>query len=424
MKTIFRSLNMGIILASIIVLGAVAGFAQDPCTDAEGQNAANDKIQTLFKDKSITGRKAYVEAGKAFLEKYGTCATAKELADYLTPQLPKIEEIIKNMEGAKAKGALTARFDTGLKTKNWDEVYASGKEILQKYPDEFRTAELVLGSIGLDETAKTPPQTKWNEDTLRFAKASIADLESGKEFKTFGVAPFTYKNKEDALGWMNYTIGYIYYFDKKNKKEGLSYIYKASQLNSDTRTNPIVFQLIGSYYFDEVKKLAAEVDALAKGQDAKDTEEIAKQKVDFLKAKVALVNGTAEAAIDAYARSYKLAKADPVKYKKEYTDGLLKSMQDLYNVRFGKMAGFDVFIANTVTKPMPNPLNPVTPIKDPEPAAVTVPVTAPATTPATTIKPATTPVKPPVTTPVKPPVKKPVTKQAVVKKPVVKKKKA
>ncbi len=417
-------------MAAIIALGAVAGFAQDPCTDADGQTKLSDQFRELYPKTTIEDKKATIAAGKQFLEKYGACESAKEFSDYLKTAVPTLEKALATRIDRERFNALLKKFDDGLKASNWDDVYAAGKQILSEKPDDFRDAELVLGSIGLDETAKTPRVTKWNDDTLKFAKQSIADLEAGKTFKTFGVSQFKYKNKDDALGWMNYTVGYIYYFDKANKKEGLGYLYKASQLASDTKNNPIVYQSIGSYYFDEVRKLAGEVDVLAKTQNPTDTEEVAKQKVDAIKAKVALVNGTSEAAIDAYTRAYKLAKADP-KSQKAYTDSLLKTMQDLYNVRFGKTDGFDAFIAQIDKKPMPNPLLPVTPISDPEP--VTTPAaatTTPATTATTPAKPGTTTVKPPVTTPAKSPIKPVVTPvknpgtkpQAVVKKPAVKKK--
>jgi len=371
---------MGLLVAAILAVGAMAGFGQDPCADAEAIIKLGDQFRAEFPDKTLAGRKKASATGKSFLEKYGSCESAKDLADYLKTQIPRIDENIKKIEEAEAKAALLKRFDTALGSKNWDEVYAAGKEILQKYPDEFRTAELVLGSIGLDETAKSPRITKYNDETLRFARQAIADLEAGKEFKvlnkegvkvdSFGLNPFSYKSKEDALGWMNYTIGYIYFYDKKDKKQGLSYLYKATQLASDTKNNPIVYESIGSYYFDEVRKLAAEVDALAKQQADTDTPEVAKEKVDAIKAKVALVNGTAEAALDAYARAYSLAKAD-AKSPKAYNDNLLKIQQDLYNVRFGKMDGFDTFVSNLIKKPLPNPLNPVTPISDPDPVVTT-----------------------------------------------------
>lgn len=375
MKTIFRYANVGLLTAAIFALGAVAGFGQDVCADADAQTKMGDEFRALYPLRDIENRKKTIDVGKQFLEKYGACESAKELADYLKKTVPLLEESLKKTMDGDAKKALLTRFDTGLKAKNWNEVYGAGKEILVKYPDEFRDVVLVLGSIGLDETAKATPVTTWNEDTLRYAKQAIADLEGGKVFKTYGLsikdgANFDYKSKDDALGWMNYTIGYILFFDKKDKKQGLSYLYKATQLTSDTKNNPVVYQSIGAFYFDEVKKLAMEVTAREKQQDPNATPEAAKALVDEIKAKVAMVNGTAEAAIDAYARARDLAMKSTTTTK-EYKDSLSKTLQDLYNVRFGKMDGFDVFIAATLKKPMPNPLNPVTPISDPEPVVTT-----------------------------------------------------
>lgn len=365
MRKLIRISNVGL-LAAIFAVGGTAAFAQDPCTDADSQTKLGDQFRAEFADKTIPGRKKAISTGKSFLEKFGTCESTKELTAYLNTQLPKMEEAVKKMEDAEAEKKLIDRFNAALTAKNWDEVYVTGKEALQKYGEKYRDAELVLGSIGLDETAKTPSVVKWNDQTLQFAKQAIAGLESGKAYPSFGVAPFKYKSKEDALGWMNYTIGYIYFFDKKDKKQGLSFLYKASQAASDTKNNPVIYQSIGSYYFDEVRRLAAEVTELEKKQDPAATEEAQKALVDQIKAKVALVNGNAEAAIDAYARALTAAKTAPDRYKKDYTDSLTKTMQDLYNVRFGKMDGFDTFVANIVKKPMPNPSNPVAPIADPD----------------------------------------------------------
>lgn len=404
MKTIFRYTQKGLLMAALFAVGALTGVAQDPCADAEGLKAADERFRAAFLIKTPEARKGWIETGRAFSEKYGACEAGKDLGVYLTTQIPKWEAALKTARDGAEKAALLKRFDLAMTAKNWDEVYASGKEILKRYPgDEFRDVVLVLGSIGLDETAKAPRVTKWNEDTITYAKQAVQDLEAGKSFKTYGVsikngANFQYKNKDDALGWMNYTLGYIYFFDKANKKEALSYLYKATQLASDTKSNPIVFQSIGSYYYDEVRKLALEVDALAKQQADTDTPEISKQKIDAIKVKVAMVNGTTEAAIDAYARALSLAKTDSAKYKKEYTDSLDKTLKELYNVRFGKMEGFDAFIANTVKKPLPNPMDPVKPISDPEPATTTTTSTAPVP-PA---KPAATPTKPAASAAVKP----------------------
>ena len=378
MKTIFRHLNAGLLLAAVLAVGAVTGFAQDPCADTAGIAALDAKFRDNYAG-DLAKRKIAVEAGKEYIEKYAACPPSKEFVDYLNSYLPGMEKAIKDEEGKLEMAGLLKRFDDNLKAKNWNEVYAAGKEILAKKPDEYRDAELVLGSIGLDETAKSPRVTTWNDDTLKYAKMAIADLEANKTFKSFGVAPFKYKNKEDALGWMNYTVGYITFFDKNDKKGGLSYLYKATQVNSDTKSNPVVYESIGAYYFDDVRRLAKEIQDLAAKQSPDNTEEQATQLVNEIKAKVGLVNGTAEAAIDAYARAYSFAKKDP-KTPKAYTDSLYKNLQDLYKVRFNKTEGFDAYIASAVNKPMPNPLNPIVPINDAEPATAATGDAAPVTT--------------------------------------------
>src|SRR6267143_477887 len=136
MKTIFRFANIGLFLAVIIALGAVAAAAQDPCTDADGQTALSDKVRELFTHKDLASLKARIDAGKQFLDKYGACDSAKEFSDYLKTNIPKWEKAYADGTEKAAKDALIARFNNGLTSKNWDEVYAAGKEILGKYPDD------------------------------------------------------------------------------------------------------------------------------------------------------------------------------------------------------------------------------------------------------------------------------------------------
>jgi hypothetical protein len=427
MKTIFRSLNLAVLLAALTVAGAIAAFAQDPCSDTAGQDALSNKVRELFPKTDLPSQSAKIEAGKQFIEKYGACDSAKEFAEYLKTNVPKWEAKLKTDTAKAAQDPLIKKFNAGLTSKNWDDVYAAGKELIAQWPDDFRAAELVLGSIGLDETAKTPRVTKWNDDTLTYARMSIADLESGKTFKTFGVNPFTYKNKDDALGWMNYTVGYIMAVDKNDKKNAVNYLYKATQLNSDTASNPVVYETIGLYYFDEVNKLADDVKAKIATQSDTDTEDVKKQKIEAIKAAVAQVNGASERALDVFARAYKFAPKD--EKNKAYRDRLYKNLQDVYKVRFGKPDGLDAWIANATSKPFPNPSSPITPVYDPEPTAPATTTSGSAATPTPAgTKPAASPAttKPDAKAPAKP-VEKPaanVKPQASVKRTVARKKRA
>ncbi|MBK8466263.1 MAG: hypothetical protein IPL32_10570 [Chloracidobacterium sp.] len=422
MKTIFRYTNIAVLLAAFIVLGTVASFAQDPCADAEGQTTLGDKFRAEFADKSIEGRKKAIETGKQFLEKYGSCDSAKDLGDYFKGQLPKMEAGLKVLQDQKAKDDLTNPFDAALKAKDWDKVYSFGKQILEKYPDEYRPVEIVLGSIGGEE-AVTKANFKYADDALVFAKQSIADLEAGKTFvlankPAFGFSFFSYPNKDDAIGWLNYYIGFITNVVKKDKEGALPYLYKATQAASESKTKAVPYSFIGYYYAAQGDKLADEIQALIKAQDAKDTEEVAKQKVEVIKARVALFNGTNERAADAFARA--ISRAPDAAYKAE----IKKALEFSYNRRFGKMDGFDAWVANAQKQPFANPTTPVTPISDPEPTAPAATSTAPTapevkpSAPAT--KPPAVPAKPATTTPAKPAATtKP---QAKTKKGVVKKK--
>ncbi len=402
MKKIFRSAVTAMGIAAMLALGAVAIFAQDPCTDAEGISKLDGQIRELLPKKDIDSRKAAIDAGKQFLEKYGSCDGTKDFSDYLRTTVPKLEGIYAAMVEKIYKDKLIAKFNGGLDKKNWDDVYSAGKELLNKYPDEFRAAELVLGSIGLDELIDNK-NSKWNDDTIYYAKMAISDMESGKKFPTYGVGKFSYKDQADATGWMNYTIGYIMAVGKNDKKDGVSYLYKTTQSTSTAKTTPLIYQTIGAYYYDSAKKLFDEVNALIAGQVDTDTPEVKQQKVDAIKAKIGILNGTTERAMDAYSRAYSLAPATPA--GKAYRDSLFSTLTDLYKVRNGgKVEGLDAWITSATSKPMPDPTTAITPVNDPDPTTTTT------STSTTTAPPAT----PAVTTPAKP---APATKPTTVVKP-------
>ncbi len=409
--------------AAVIAIGAVIGFGQNPCEDVDGQTKLDATFRANFSStKTQAERKVALDAGKQFLEKYGSCEPVKEFADYLKGYLPKLDDQIKKKDRENEVKVIADKFLGGMKSKNWDDVYPSGKQLLAEDPDKYRDVEIVLGSIGLDETLKSPRVTKWNDDTLRYARQSLADLEGGKTFKaTPGIfvkdgANFQYKDKNDAIAWMHYTIGIILSADKNNKKEGSIHLYKASQAASDTKSQPPVFQWIGAYYYDDATKLITEIESLAKEVKAMeadvkpaDTPEVKQQKLDAIKvkadafkAKEAVLNGTVERALDAYSRAYTLAPSTPD--AKAYKDSILKTITDLYSVRFTKTDGLDAWVKSTVAKPFPDPSSPIAPIIDPEPAATAeAPVKAPTTTmtttvPAKPVAPATKPAIKPGTT--------------------------
>ena len=421
MKTIFRYANLGLLVAAMMAIGAVAGMAQDACTDAEGQTKMQEEFDKLFANKTdLDVRLQALNSGKAFLDKYGACESTKDRSDWLKINIPKLETKRANDIALREKAALLKRFDAALTAKNWDETYVTGKEVLAKHGDEFRAVELVLGSIGYDEMFTG--NNKYSDETLRFAKQSLADLDAKKDFKpNFGVGQFSYKTREEATAWMNLTIGSILQIAQKNKVAALPYLYKAT-LATETAKNPNPYEFIGGYYFDELNKIVEQIQAKAKEQNDADAPEVAQKKVDEIKALVAMSNGTAERAMDAFSRAFSMGQ------KPDYKARMKKNVEEAYNVRFGKKEPVDSWIATAVAKPFVNPQTPVAPITDPEPVktdATSSTPTAPAiTAPAKAGTPATNTTTTKPAGPIKPAPAKPgsgVKPQATVKK-VAKKK--
>jgi len=374
MKTIFRFLGLGLVSTAIAAAGTTAGYAQDPCADADGQTALYTKYTELYPKTTIADRKAAVEAGKQFLEKYGSCEGVKEQSDYLKAAVPKIEEIIQKAEGENRTRAVYQRFDAGIKGEKYDEAYAAGKEILAINPDALDQI-IPLGAIGLVESYKK--NYKYNDDALRYAKLAIEKINAGKTSAKYGVYQFQYDTKEKALGALNYAIGYINYWVKDDKKGALPYYYEASKIGA-TKDEPRIYATFGSYYLEQAAPLGKEIVdliALQKGTGT-DEEKLAREAV--IKGKVALFNAYDERALDAFSRAYNLAKKDTKPAGKTYSDTLFTQLQAIYQRRFEKKDGLETYIASTVAKPMPNPTSPITPVADPEPAKPTTTTGAPA----------------------------------------------
>ena len=97
-----------------------------------------------------------------------------------------------------------------------------------------------------------------------------------------------------------------------------------------------------------------------------------------------------ERSLDAYSRAYNVAD-EKLPAEKKIKDDVYRSLQVLYEQRFGKKDGLDAYISAASKNPLPDPTTAVLPVSDPEPD--TAPAVSSATKPASVIgKPV--PVKP------------------------------
>jgi hypothetical protein len=364
MKTIFRVLMLGMMMSAV---SAVSVFAQDVCTEVEAKQGLYKKFTDNYAG-TLDQKESAVEAGDQYISKYGACTEDKDIVAYLNTNLPKMKDFIKQQRIKQDTGVRYTRFDKAIDAANTAEIFSSGKEILAKEPD-FVDVTIAMATAGFDQSIANPPVDTFSNDTITYSKMAIQQIEANKASKTgdYGVKKYGYKTKEfpdaknNALGLMNYNIGYILYYrqgktDPAKKKEALPYFYKSTQYNAFSKTDPFVYQTIGAWYLDEAIRLDTERTAKVKAAGNKDTDETL--------ALLGTVKGYVDRSIDAYGRAYKLAStATPADPKRK--DALYAKLKELYAFRYdGKVEGIDAFVATVMNNPMPDPTTEPTPVKE------------------------------------------------------------
>jgi len=381
MKTIFRFLTVAMMLSAIAVSSA---FAQDICAEIDPATALYTKFTENQGKKTIADKKIAIEAGKEFTQKYGACEAWKDQAAYVSPRLPKLEEQVKAMEIGAELDKLFARFDAAINSDNSDELYAAGREILAKQPDNVNIM-FVMAAVGPRDvqkalTAKTT--SKYNADALRYAKTLYDQVKGGtikynRKLKDGKDSIGALKHEiaaSDAQSELAYILGYVNYYGQNNKKGAVPYFYEVTQTAGFRKNFAPVYATIGDNYIAEAGPIGEEIAKLIAAQKAAATDDEKLKLDEQIKAKVALFNGYTERALDAFSRAWSVAK-DDTPAAKTYKEGLYKQVQDLYKRRFDKEVGINEWVASAVAKPLPDPTSAVQPISDPEPAKTTTTTT-------------------------------------------------
>jgi hypothetical protein len=390
MKMIVRTLGLGAVIAAFMAVGGVTAFAQDPCADLDAINALDTKIRADY-PKMETKPQA-IDEGKQYLEKYGSCPVSADFAGWLKGRIPAWENDVKTAKQAEIVGAATKRFDTAVSGKNWDDAFAAGSDYAAKFPDDPTLIHkyIPLALIGYSESYSSK-NYKFNANSEKYAKISLDLLKSGnakpKSNGHFGAFQFECANKDECVSLLTFAMGYMTFKGDGNKQAGLPYLYEVTKLPGTFKSNAEVYGMIGDYYYETVRKLADEVKAQIADQKDTDPDDVKAKKEADIKAKIALLNGYTERAMDAYSRAYTFAKANPE--GKAYSDNVYKTVQSLYNVRFAKTEGVDTWISSAVAKPFPDPTSAVAPIADAETttgggSTGSTPPVKPAATPAAT----------------------------------------
>lgn len=377
---------LALVLAGIAVTGAMA--QDDACADIDGATSVYNKFIENYNKKppAVADKQSAIDAGKQFLEKWGACESWKEQVAFVRPWIKKlgtqIDEIKLN-EQYKA-------FDTAMQAKNWDGVFAAGKQINEMVPDKSLDQMINMGMIGLVETFNK--NFKYNDESLKWARIAIDRMNAGSPSVNgkYGVFQFAFGNKENAISELSYGVGYMLFYGKGDKKNGVAQLYKVTQIPGSKKDYAPVYATIGEFYLNEAapigKDIASKIEAI---KQAPTDEE--KLKIDAeLKPQIALFKGYAERAMDAFGRAWSLAKSDTPAGQK-YKDGLYQQIQDLYKTRFeDKQDGLNTWISSAVARPLPDPNTTVQPVVDADTTTDTTTTTTTVAKPAATTKVSTT----------------------------------
>jgi tetratricopeptide (TPR) repeat protein len=369
MKTVYRFLVLSVMMAAFAVANTSLTFAQD-----EEKTKLYTDFIACYKETDKAKRDACYALAKQYLDKFGT--PEDEYVKFVKARYTAYEKALV----AEEKAAKMKRFDDAVKNPqalNVDQAFSAGREVLTIEPDLI-DVPIALATIGFDQASAKTPNTRYVGDAINYAKTAIQKIEAGKPSVTgsYGVYAYSYKTKDfpdgknNALGWMNYIVGYMMFNHQNQKKEAMPYFFKASQMNSATKTYPELYRQIGSWYVEEFieldKKRVAAI-AAAGNQDTEETKQM-----------LALQKGLSDRALEAYAKAYHVAPTTPE--GKVYRDSLLARTRELYGIRFeNEMSGFDAYLATAKNKALTDPTVAVTPVVEATPTTVT---NSPGTTPA------------------------------------------
>lgn len=413
MTTFKKSLGLGMMLAAFAIAGAVPAFAQG-CDDVTGYTDLYNKILENYQKPDIATKELTVATSKEYLEKFGSCPAAsdgtahpaKAGVDWVKVQLPGWEQSLKALKDGAIIEKLYAKYVAELGASKWDEAIATSKELLAVFPQDKNLNIIIpLASIGLYESYKK--NDKFVDVSIQNAKIALDKMKAGevalKDY--YGIAPYIYGNKADAMSEMKFILGYMAYEKKNDQKGGLAYFYDVANSPGLKKTDPRMFVTVGLYALDQAKPVVAELTALATKLNAADEEikkpetteerkkELSQQKIDLDKqiiAKEGYLKAWEERALDGFVRAYKNAK-DVTPAEKEYRQNIYKQITQIYESRFPtNKAGLDSYIASTVAKPMVNPTTDITPVAVPAEtttggASAVVAKPEPSTAPARTV---------------------------------------
>jgi hypothetical protein len=353
MKKIIRMMSIyaSLAIAAVVFANAIESKAQTPTpspaqTPAAAQGQCTDEIKnplyTQFTQLRTTDPIKAYEPAKKYL---AACpAEESQITSYLKKWV-----LAYDKEARKVK--LKNLF---LEQKKYADALPVAKEILTEEPDHI-PALFALGYGGYVLAVSTKNESG-NAEAINYAKKAIQAIESGKAPESW--SPF--KSKDDALGYLYYSIGYLERVT--NPADALTNFIKAAQFESDIKKNSQTYAFISNAYESEYAKQSAEYEKNFKDKPETPESKLAAENINQLVDRIidALARAVAVAGTDANAQTAKTQ--------------WLARLTELYKFRHNQSdAGLNEMIASVMSKPLPPVPTPITTLPAAAPTTTTTP---------------------------------------------------
>lgn len=359
--------------------------AQGQCTDETkaGWYADFIKFRTTDPPKAYDPAKKYLAA----------CPTEEgQIPDYLKKWVVAYDKEARKLQ-------LQNLF---IHQRKYAEAMPVAREVLKDDPENLM-AHIALGYGGYVQAVTTKNETG-NGETISYTKQSIQMIESGKTMEVMESGKLVeswspFKAKEDALGYLYYSLGYLE--RTSNTANSLSNAIKAAEFDGDMKKSPQTYVFIAAAYENEYAKQSAEYERLYKNKDETPESKLA----------VANISQIVDRVIDALARAVAVAGTDAASQQSK-TQWLTR-LTELYKFRHDSSdAGLTEMIASVMSHPLPPPPKPLTTLPAAPPTTSTSPASGSSSAAGSTAAPGTATPQASVKTPATAPAAKTTTAKA------------
>jgi hypothetical protein len=326
MKRLMQMLALGLMALVFAVPGFARANSEHRITSVqEGQDEdAKNDLYTIVRENVNSAKdqpKAY-QAAKEYLRKWPTDDDA--IARYLKDFVAKYEKAIRRQDCTKLIGE-----------KKWADAFSLCKQVTNDNADDL-ASNLNLSWAGM-QLVVTGNSTN-NVEAARAAQTTIQMIDSGKTIEPG--KPYPEKDKQESLGWLNYSLG-LYHEKGEKFADAAAAFIKSAGYESSLKSNPATYTKLASVYESEYGRLQVSYDAVYKGQT--ETEE---SKAALLQIKQFL-----DPLIDAYARA--VAYSGESASNQQIKTAAKQRLTELYKFAKGSEDGIDALIAGVKMKPIP-----------------------------------------------------------------------